>query len=118
MNNNTNEGNWHKLNDRINHVENQVASIGTKVESMQDDITGLVDAFNNYVDNSNKFRETNWGNVAAWVAVAISCISALLYHHSLVMEPVRLTNEFQQKELDRQQGEIKELKNGTINPSL
>ena len=97
---NNDGGNWYKLNERINHVENQVATIGTKVESMQGDITGLINAFNNYVEASNKSEKTNWATIAAWAAVAIACVSALLYHTNLVMEPQTIINQYQQRDID------------------
>jgi hypothetical protein len=110
-------GNWYKLNDRLNHVENQVTSIDTKVANMQSDITGLVNAFNNYTESS----KTNWGTIAALATVVLTVISAILYHNSLSLGPIYVANHYQEEAIAELKSEIKEYRlspNATNNPSL
>lgn len=119
-------GNYDKLNDRLNHVENQVVSVVTnqqvlytKVENIQGDVTGLVQSFNDFVRVSNQSEKTNWSNVAAWISVAFVLVSALLYHNRLTLVPIELTNQYQQRDIDRQQKELEALRpHATTNPAL
>ncbi len=107
-----------KLSERLNLVENQVVSIGTKVENLQSDIAGLVSSFNTYVEATNKADRTDWATIGVWIGIAFICVSALLYHTSLTMAPVQLTNEYQQKEIDRLQKEVDSQTHATTNPAL
>ncbi len=106
-----------KLSERLNLVENQVVSIGTKVENLQSDIAGLVHSFNSYVDAMNKASKTDWSIIATWIGVAFVLVTALLYHTTLTLAPIELTNKYQQHELDRLQSELDKI-NATTNPAL
>jgi hypothetical protein len=99
-----------KLSERLNLVENQVVSIGTKVENLQSDIAGLVLSFNTYVEATNKADRTDWATIGVWIGIAFICVSALLYHTRLTLIPVELTNKYQQKEIDRQSKDIEALR--------
>ncbi len=73
----TNGENTHRLNERLNDVENKMASVVTKVENIQGDITGLVLAFNTYVADSNKSEKTNWGGVMDYRCFCL-CIGPII----------------------------------------
>ncbi len=109
------------ISERLNHVENEVVSIGTKVENIKEDVGSLVIDFRSYTEK----KETNWATIAAWVGVAITCIGGALYHNRLTLAPLELQNEFQEKllskqdaQLERLETQVNELKNGKINPAL
>lgn len=109
--------NNYRLNERLNHVETQVSSIDAKVESMQSDVYRLVQAFDNFISTAGK---TNWGTLAAWVAVAITAVGALVYHNSMSLEPVRITNEYQHRDIAILTEKIEKLEvdYARLNPSL
>lgn len=113
----TNNNNYYRLNDRLNHVETQVSSIDAKVENVQNDVNRLVQSFDNFSASTGK---TNWSSLAAWVAIAISMVSALLYHSSLTLEPGKVTDHYQQEQITKLQSEIEGLKvqYASIGPSL
>lgn len=96
-NNDKNDPSWFDLNNRLNHVENQIVSVVTKVENIQGDVTGLVADFRKYTEHTNVASKTNWGIIASWAAVFIATISGILYHSSLVLEQVNIVNSYQDK---------------------
>lgn len=109
------------VSERLNHVENEVTSIGTKVENIKEDVSTLVTDFRAYTDK----KETNWSTIAAWVGVAITCVGGALYHNRLTLAPLELRTEFQEKllskqdeQLERLEIQVNELKNGKNNPAL
>jgi len=109
------------LDERLSHVESEVAGIGAQIENIQDDVSVLITDFKSYTEK----KETNWATIAAWVAVGITCIGGALYHNRLTLAPLELQTQFQEKlisrqdeQLERLETKVNELRNGKINPTL
>jgi hypothetical protein len=79
-----------KLVDRINVIENEVTGLQTKLDNVQANITSISDNIKTISANG----QTNWSNIAAIAAVIVSVV---LYHYSLMMEPIKIKLEYQEK---------------------
>jgi type II secretory pathway component PulM len=93
---------------RLSHVEQQISSIKTAMESLSGQLTGLMAEFRTFVGNAIQDRKPNWIGILGSVGVIVAVV---VWYQDLALKPLKEQISRQESQLDdtrKQLGDTRE----------